>query len=136
VLNFIAVHDSEDESEIQIAIQNKNKTYEIFAKSKKNEKSQTKHKINIEGKLDKILNMVKQMAKEMKLLREEQHERKKEIRKLREENENVGKEDKKIKVENENMRKEIQKLDRRVNYLEKVNKQNNIIVSRMRMNEQ
>ena len=34
------------------------------------------------------------------------------------------------------MRKDIQTLDRRVNYLEKVNKQNNIIVSGMRMNDQ
>ena len=34
------------------------------------------------------------------------------------------------------MRKEIQTLDRRVNYLERVNKQNNVIVSGMRMNDQ
>ena len=34
------------------------------------------------------------------------------------------------------MRKEIQTLDRRVNYLEKVNKQNNVIVSGIRMNDQ
>ena len=34
------------------------------------------------------------------------------------------------------MRKEMQKLDRRVNYLEKVNKQNNVIVSGMRINDQ
>ena len=39
-------------------------------------------------------------------------------------------------AENENMRKDIQTLDRRVNYLEKINIQNNIIVSGMRMNDQ
>ena len=53
--------------------------HEIFAKSKKNYKSQTKHKINNMGKLYKILNMVEQMTKDMKLLREEQHECKKRL---------------------------------------------------------
>ena len=41
-----------------------------------------------------------------------------------------------IRAENENMRKDIQTLDRRVNYLERVTKQNNVIVSELRMNDQ
>ena len=86
--------------------------------------------------MDKLLIMVEQMGKDIKLLREEQHECKKEISKLREDNESVRKENEQIKAENENMRKYIQTLDRRVNYLEKVNKQNNVIVSGMRMNVQ
>ena len=54
---------------------NKKETYKIFAKSKKNDKqSQTKNKINYEGKLDELLIMVEQMVKDIKLLREEQHE--------------------------------------------------------------
>ena len=69
-------------------------------------------------------------------MREEQHECKKEISKLRKEYESSRKENEQIKAENENMRKEIQTLDRRVNYLEKVNKQNNVIVSGMRMNDE
>ena len=97
---------------------NKKETYEIFAKSKKNDKSQTKNKINNEGKLDKLLIMVEQMVKDIKLQREEQHKCKKEISKLREENESVRKENEQIKAKNENMRKEIQTLDRRVNNLE------------------
>ena len=122
MLNFRAAHhsgDSGDENERKMEYQNKKETYEIFAKSRKNDKSQTKNKINNEGKLDKLLIMVEQMAKDMKLLREEQLECKKEISKLREENESVRKEDEQIKVENENMIKEMQKLDRSVNYLEK-----------------
>ena len=116
MLNFRVAHDSgdsEDEIERKIAIQNNKKTYEIFAKSKKNDKSQRKYKINNKGKLDKILNVFEQMTKHIKLLREEQHECKKEISKLREENESIRKENEQIKVENGNMKKEMQKLDRR-----------------------
>ena len=61
ILNFRAAHDSgdsKDESERKMEIKNKKETYEIFAKSKKNDKSQTKNKINNEGKLDKLLIMV------------------------------------------------------------------------------
>ena len=87
-----------------------------------------------EEKLYKLLIMVEQMAK--KLSREEQHQYKKEISKLREENESARKENEQINVENENTRKEMQTLNRRVDYLEKVNKQNNVIVSEMRINDQ
>ena len=86
--------------------------------------------------MDKILNMIEQMAKDIKVIRVEQHECKKEISKLQEENKYVRKDNEQIKPENENMRKEIQKLDRKVNYSEKVNKQNNVKVSGMRMNDQ
>lgn len=127
---------SEDESERRIGGQNVKETYEIFTKSKKKEKTQMKNKSDSEGKLDRILSMIEQMSQDIKLLREEQHECNQKISKLREENENVRKENEEIKAENENMRKEIQKLDKRVNYLEKVNKQNNVIVSGMRMNDQ
>ena len=80
--------------------------------------------------------MVEQMAMDIKLLREEQHECKKEISKLWEEKESVRKDNEQIKTENENMRKDLETLDRRVNYLEKWNKQNNVIVSGMGMNDQ
>ena len=69
MFNFRTVHDSGD-SERKMEIKNKRETYEIFAKSKKNDTSQTKNKINNEGKLDKLLIMVE----DIKLLREEQHE--------------------------------------------------------------
>ena len=78
MLNFRAAHDSgdsEEESERKMEVKNKKETYEIFAKSKKNDKSQTKSKINNEGKLDNLLIMVK----DIKLLREEQHECKKRL---------------------------------------------------------
>ena len=57
MLNFRAAHqsgDGEDESERKMEIQNKKETYEIFTKSKKNDKSQIKNKINDEGKLENI----------------------------------------------------------------------------------
>ena len=91
----------------------------MFAKIKKNYKSQTKNKVNNKWKLDKILYMVEQMAKDIKLLREEQHKCKEEISKLRGVNDNVRKENEQVKAENENMRKEIKKLGGGVNYLEK-----------------
>ena len=100
LLKFRTTHDNEDsenESERKIESQNKKETYEIFAKSNKNDKSQTKNKINNEEKLEKILNMVEQVAKDIKLLREEHFECKREISKLREENENVRKENEPIK---------------------------------------
>ena len=75
-----------------------------------NAKSQTINKINNERKLDKILNMVEQMAKDTKLLME----CKKENNKLREEIDNVRKENEQIKTENESMRKEIQKFCRTI----------------------
>jgi len=78
--------------------------------------------------LHKLLIMVEQKVMDIKFLRKKQHECKKEISKLREENESVRKENEQIKAGNENMRKDIQTLDRRVNYLEKVNQQNNVIV--------
>ena len=102
---------SEDGSERRVGVQNMNESYEIFVKLTKNDKTSTKNKINNEGKLDKIL---KQMSRDIKLLREEQCECKKEISKLREENENVRKGNEQIKAGNENMREEIQELDRRI----------------------
>ena len=91
MLNFGGLYGnrgSETESGRRAGGHNMKETYEIFVKSKKNYKFQTKNKINNEGQLDKILNMVEQMLHDIKLLRE-QHECNKEISKLREENENV-----------------------------------------------
>ena len=136
----MATHNSgdiDDESERKIAIQNKKEIYEIFAKNKKYDMSQIIYKINDKRKLDKLLIMVEQMAKDMKLLWEEQHECKKEINKPWKENEGVKKGmNKQFKVDNENIRKDMQNLQRIVKYIEKVNKQNNVIVSGMRMNDQ
>ena len=89
MLNFRAAHNNGD-SERKIGGENMKATRN-FTKSKKNDKSQTKCKINNERKLNKILNMVEQM-KGIKFLREEQHECKIEISKFREENGYVRKE--------------------------------------------
>ena len=65
--------------------------------------------------------MFEPMSRDIKILRDEQHECDNKISKLREENESVRKGNEQIKAENEK-----RVTDGRMDYLGKVNKQNNI----------
>ncbi|KAK9701572.1 hypothetical protein QE152_g30473 [Popillia japonica] len=87
-------------------------------KSKKTSRSPTTSQVP-DAKIDKVLEMIKNLTTEVKLLRKEQQGCNEELKKLREENEALRRKNESIKVENENIKKGLLNVHTRLEYIEK-----------------
>lgn len=108
----------------------------VFERSKKTQRSPSKHRGGEESKLDMIIDMMQKMKqeqseikKEIQQIRAEQTFFREEVIKLKQENENLKKENDQITKDNTRTKKELKDLKNTVDWMEKERKENNIVVS-------
>lgn len=113
---------------------------EIFGRSKRTARTPAKHSTNNEEKLDKILSLmqdmtkeIQDMKKEMKDMRLEQKEFSEEIRIIKKENEELKKHYQNSKKENEEIKKELNDIKKNLEWYEKENRKNNIVITGLKV---
>lgn len=102
-----------------------------FKKSKKLMRTPTKKEER--DKDDKIMEILQQLAVDVKDIKREQKIYTEELKKLREENEKLRNENITIRMENEQTKKEMKELGDRIEWLEKEKKKDNVVVSGIKM---
>lgn len=106
---------------------------EIFSKSKKMMRTPVKSQQKTDEKLDKLIELIQNLSAEMQQMRKEQKEYSKEMEILKEENRSLKLENENIKKENGEIKEDLKSLNIRLEYWEKEKKQNNVIISGLKI---
>lgn len=96
-------------------------------------KDKAEEKTRADEKMDRMLEMMENMTKEVALIRTEQREFNEELRRLKDENETLKKENEKIKEESVQTKKVLVDLQTRIEFLEKEKRRNNLIISGLKI---
>lgn len=116
-----------------------------FNRSKKTARTPVKTNSKSEDKFEAILSQlreikietgqIKEIKDDMRKMRSEIQEYKEEVHRLRKDNENLKNECKSIKEENLKIKNELQEMENRIEMIEKVSKENNIIVTGLEIDQ-
>ncbi|KAI4463165.1 retrotransposon gag protein [Holotrichia oblita] len=96
-------------------------------------KDKAEEKTRADEKMDRMLEMMENMTKEVALIRTEQREFNEKLRRLKDENETLKKENEKIKEESVQTKKVLVDLQTRIEFLEKEKRRNNLIISGLKI---
>lgn len=108
---------------------------EVFEPSKKTMRSPVRSKNKTyDEKLDLLIDMMRELKDDQKQINQEQVEIKKEIKRLREENKLIREENLKLKDENKDIRDKLGKVYKRLEWIEKEEKKNNVVVMGWKIN--
>lgn len=105
----------------------------IFASSTKISRSPSKPSKGYNEKLDLLIEMITEMKTDQKKICLEQTEIKEEIRKIREENDLLKQENSKLRNENKKIVGKLEEMERRVEWIEKERRKNNIVITGLRI---
>lgn len=113
--------------------QDEDDTFKKSRRTMRTPRKECQQKSTTEAKLDVLMEMIKDVTTELKKIRMEQKEYREDIKNLQRENSMLKKKTEVLEKENKEIRAEIKEIKRSTEIREKERKQNNIIISGLKM---